>query len=377
MKRKEFSIGVSICICMCLIIGCTGKNVGQDSLSQLYKEDFIMGVAIPARDLTDQARMALVSEQFGSITCENEMKPDFLLDYDKTLEQGDEVKPAINYQYADSVLSYAMEHQMKMRGHTLVWHSQTPRWLFTVHYDKSEEAVLVDRDTMIQRMDNYIKGVMTYANTNYPGVIYAWDVVNEAINPGDGHEKGIRTKDNLWYDVIGEDYIELAFTFANQYADENQGLFYNDYGTYDKVKLFKIKDLLTALKEKNLVDGMGMQSHIQLDAPTTLDYQYAIKQYAEIGLDIHITELDVNVHEDDVQSQEKLATRYRKLMTLFKRMNEKEEANITSVTFWGLTDDRSWLNKPDEPSYPLLFDKDLNPKSAFYGAMNDDSVPLY
>ncbi len=353
------------------------ENKEPDSLSEVYKDDFLMGVAIPAMDITDTSRMALISQQFTSMTCENEMKPDFLLNHELTIEKGDEVTPVIDYKRADAVLSYALEQGMKMRGHTLVWHSQTPKWLFTVNYDTSESAPLVDRDTMIQRMDHYIEAVMTYANTNYPGVITAWDVVNEAINPGDGQERGIRTTDNLWYDVIGEDYIELAFTFAKKYVGADQKLFYNDYGTYDKAKMFNIINLLEPLKEKNLVDGIGMQSHIQLDSPTTLDYQYAIQHYADIGLEIQITELDVDVPENDSESQEKLATRYRKVMTLFRTLKKNDQANITSVTFWGLSDDRSWLNHKDEPSYPLLFDKDLNPKRAFYGAINDPTVPLY
>lgn len=120
-----------------------------------------------------------------------------------------------------------------------------------------------------------------------------------------------------------------------------------------------------------------MQDHIQIDYPTTLDYQYAIKKYAELDLEIQITELDIHIEDNSDEIQAKLATRYRTIMTVLKNFVDKDIADITSVTFWGLTDDRSWLNKSDKPSYPLLFNKDLTPKPAYFGVLQDESVKLY
>lgn len=347
------------------------------SIKDVYQDKFYVGVALSKSDFSNIQKAKLVAIQFNSITCENEMKADFTLDHAATLANGDEEYPVVNMKNATVALEFAKKNGIMMRAHTLVWHSQTPRWLFTEGFDKSEDAPLVTREVMLVRMENYIKQEMEYVNTNYDGVVYAWDVVNEAIEVGDGHKDGIRTKNNYWYEVIGDDYIELAFTYAKKYAGPNQKLFYNDYGTYEKSKLFAIYELVSKLKEKEIIDGVGLQDHIQIDYPGILDYQYAINKYSELGLEIQITELDIACSENTDEAQEKLATRYRTIFTTLLNCIEKGNANITSVTVWGLTDDRSWLNKPEAPSYPLLFDKNLKPKRAFFGALLDPSVKKY
>lgn len=354
------------------------KETGElPSLANEYKDYFKIGVALARHDITNASKAKLVSSQFNSITCENEMKADFKLDRDATLKLGDEECPVVNMKQADVALSFAYKNGLTMRGHTLVWHSQTPRWLFTVGFDNDPNAPFVTREIMLLRMENYIRQEIEYVNTNYPGVVYAWDVVNEAIEVNDGHELGYRINNNYWYKVIGEDFIEMAFTFARKYATADQKLFYNDYGTYEKSKLFAIYNMASKLKEKKIIDGIGMQDHIQIDYPTTLDYQYAIKKYAELDLEIQITELDIHIEDNSDEIQAKLATRYRTIMTVLKNFVDKDIADITSVTFWGLTDDRSWLNKSDKPSYPLLFNKDLTPKPAYFGVLQDESVKLY
>ena len=346
-------------------------------LAQVLEGSFKTGVALSAEDIKNPLKAKLVASQFNSITCENEMKADFTLDWEATLKRGDEKYPIVNMKRAETALNFAKENGLTMRAHTLVWHSQTPRWLFTVGFQDSEEAPLVSREIMLARMENYIKQEMEYVNTHYPGVVYAWDVVNEAIETGDGQENGIRTKNNLWYEVLGEEYVELAFTYARKYTAEGQKLFYNDYGTYDKTKMFAIYKLLEKLKEKDLVDGIGMQDHIQLSSPTVLDYQYAVNKYAELGIELQVTELDIDMKENTEEAQEKIGTRYKNIMAVLLNSMKKGKANITSVTFWGLTDDRSWLNNADGASYPLLFDKELKPKKAYFGVLQDSSVKNY
>lgn len=346
-------------------------------LAQILGGSFKAGVALSAEDIKNPLKAELVATQFNSITCENEMKADFTLDREATLKRGDENYPVVNMERAETALTFAKENGLTMRAHTLVWHSQTPRWLFTVGFQDGDEAPLVSREIMLIRMENYIKQEMEYVNTNYPGVVYAWDVVNEAIETGDGQKNGIRTKDNLWYEIFGEDYVELAFTYARKYTTEGQKLFYNDYGTYDKTKMFAVYNLLEKLKEKNLVDGIGMQDHIQLSNPTVLDYQYAIQKYAELGIEIQVTELDIDMKENTEQTQEKLATRYKNILAVLLGSVKKGKADITSVTFWGLTDDRSWLNNSEGANYPLLFDKELKPKRAYFGVLQDSSVKNY
>ncbi len=354
------------------------KETGElPSLAEIYKDSFYMGVAVSKIDLDRKEKAELIAYQFNSLTCENEMKADFTLDRAATIDSGNEESPVVNMKHADPILKFAMENGLKMRGHTLVWHSQTPRWLFTVGYDNSPDAPFVTREVMLKRMENYIRQELEYVNKNYPGVVYAWDVVNEAIEPGDGQENSIRIKDNLWFEVIGEDYIEMAFTFARKYASPDQQLFYNDYGTYEKIKLFPIIDMIHGLKEKDLIDGIGLQDHIGIDYPAILDYQYAINKYTELGITIQVTELDIGIRDNTEEAQQKLAARYKNIFAIINNCKKKNNAQINSITFWGLTDDRSWLNNSEGPSYPLLFDRNLEPKPAFFGVLQDESIKAY
>lgn len=345
------------------------------SLKEIYKDRFYVGVALANIDYIED-KTKLVASQFSSITCENEMKPDFILDRAQSVRNGDELCPAINMRNAEVALKFAKENGIKMRFHTLVWHAQTPKWFFTEGYSTSPDAPYVTREVMLARMENYIRQVMEYMDTNYPGIIYAWDVVNEAI-AGSERPDGIRVNDNLWYDVVGPDYVEMAFSFAAKYVGEGQKLFYNDYGTYDKTKLFHVRNLVERMKAANIrIDGIGMQDHVGLTSPSILDYQYAINKYAEMGLEIQVTELDVGTSDNSEEGQKALGSRYKALFTIINDAIDRGKANISSVTFWGLSDDRSWLNKADQPSYPLLFDRDLNPKPAYFGVAMDDSISI-
>lgn len=355
----------------------TYQETGElPSLKEIYKDKFYVGVALPSNYLSAPDIANLVVSQFSSMTCENEMKPDYILDRTQSQANGDEECPAINMKNAEPALKFAEENGLKMRFHVLVWHSQTPRWFFTEGYSTDENARYVTREVMLARMENYIKQVMEYVNTNYPGVVYAWDVVNEAIS-GNDRADGIRVSDNIWYDVVGPDYVEMAFKFAGNYVADGQKLFYNDYGTYDKTKIMHVRDLVQRMRDQNIrIDGIGMQDHVSLTEPTILDYQYAINKYADMGLEVQVTELDINNTDNSEEAQKKLAARYKALFTIINNVKDKSTADITSVTFWGLTDSQSWLNKPNQPNYPLLFDKDLKPKLAFFAAAMDDSISM-
>lgn len=263
-----------------------------------------------------------------------------------------------------------------MRGHTLVWHAQTPKWFFKVNYSKEENAPFVSKELMLKRLENYIRHIMEYTNENYPGVIYAWDVVNEAIEPGDGNEGGYRSKDSLWYQVVGPEFLEKAFEFSRKYADPNCKLFYNDYNTEDYTKMMHIYNLAKDLKGKNIIDGIGLQSHIGIDSPSVMKIQDSIMKYAELNLELHITELDMGLTDNSEEALMKQAIRYKRLFLYLKNLDDKG-ANITNVTFWGLSDDASWLNKPGQPNYPLLFDSFKVQKPAFWGVVQSPDIPLY
>lgn len=346
------------------------------SLASRYEGLFTIGVATSPEVLKDERAAALIAANFNSLTCENQMKADAVLDRSSSIRAGDNTRAKLNLSKAGPVLAFAQEHGMKVRAHTLVWHNQTPRWFFAENWSNLPSAPLVDRGTMLQRMENYIRDEMEYVNSHYPGVVYAWDVVNEAIDPAMGHPNGIRTEGNLWYEVIGEDYIEWAFTFARMYAQPDQKLFYNDYGCTAFLKIGPLRTLLKTLHDKGVLDGLGMQSHLELDSPTVSEYENALTQYARLGITIHVTELDIGTADNTPLGQMKLAYRYRTLLARLEMLKTKGGYDIGNVTVWGLKDDQSWLNSPAEKKYPLLFDKDYRCKPAFFGALQDASIPM-
>lgn len=335
-------------------------------LKTIYEESYTVGIGVVPNDLSSDKASKIICEQFNSLTAGNEMKPDAILDYATCLKDPIyDLAPALDFTKANILLDFAKENQIGVRGHTLVWHQQTPTWFFKEGYSMAEDAAWASREVMLSRMESYIAQVINYVQTAYPGVVYAWDVVNEAIEVSDGHPRGIRMTDNPWYETIGEDYVEWAFTFARNYADEEVKLFYNDYNTYIPNRRLAMCNLIKDLKEKKLLDGMGMQSHIQLSNPGTLDYREALLHYAALDVEIHITELDVFLEDGEDETLNKQATRYKSIFGMAKDLNEKGLARITNITLWGLTDDTSWLNK-DGNAYPLLFDQYFEPKEAFW-----------
>ncbi|NLJ96610.1 MAG: glycoside hydrolase [Clostridiales bacterium] len=347
------------------------------SLKEIYADYFSMGVAVTVSEIPPD-RHDLIKEQFNSLTTGNELKPDSLLDHAVCISDPKyDDNPAINFRNAKPILDFAMEANIPVRGHTLVWHAQTPRWFFTEGYSNDENAPLVSKELMLKRLENYIKNVLEYSEANYPGLIYCWDVVNEAINPGEGDPNGLRVKDSLWYEVIGPEFVEKAFEYARKYAAPDVKLFYNDYNTENTSRKYYILQLAERLKEKGLIDGIGLQSHIGIDSPSLIAISDSIVEYGETGLEIQITELDMGLGDDSEEQLLKQASRYKRLFVILKNLEDGEKANITNVTFWGLSDEISWLNKPGIPSYPLLFDKYLLQKPAFWGVVLSPDIPLY
>jgi endo-1,4-beta-xylanase len=334
------------------------------ALKGAYADYFPIGVAIERGDFGVEGLMDLVVKHFDTLTIGNEMKPDALLNRRASrAEPYSETHAAIETGPADFIMDFAVEHGMPVRGHVLIWHSQTPHWFFREGYDLEYETPFVDRETMIQRMENYIRDVLTHFQEKYPGAIYAWDVVNEAVEPEDGLDG--RFRDSLWYQVVGPDFIELAFTFARKYADPSVKLFYNDYNTFVMSRTLPMLEIVKGLKEKGLIDGMGMQSHILMDFPALYPYERTIRQFAELGVEVHITELDIKQNKDDAIALQSHGRRYAEVAAIYRKLHN-QGIPITNVTIWGVLDNRSWLNK-DGICYPLLFDKHLNPKPAFWG----------
>lgn len=325
------------------------------SLKEEYKDYFRIGTATTSNLLDNEPYINIIKAQYNSMTLGNSFKPDSILDHNKTVRDVEKYmySPAVKFDAVKKELDYARDNGLTVRGHTLLWHNQTPEWLFYKNYNIGGE--LADRETMLLRMENYIKNVMEWTEENYPGLVRAWDVVNEAADDGGGMRK------SLWYQTVGEDYIEQAFKFARKYAPEDTKLFYNDYNSYQTRKQNDIITFLRPIVEAGNIDGMGMQSHINVDISIS-QYMAALqKYYDELGLEINVTELDVCRGKGDDWQQEQ-GEYYKEFMSEILKLR-KNGVPITSVTLWGISDTDSWLSS----TYPLIFNDDLSRKPAFDG----------
>lgn len=345
------------------------SNVGEvqlvdtssyESLKDLYADDFLVGCCVPESLITNDVEepRKLLLQEFNSFTCENEMKPENILDAQTTLADPAKYNecPALDFSKCKSILDYAKDNGIKMRGHTLVWHSQTPDWFFYEGYDTKGQ--LASRELMLKRMENYIKGVFEYVNANYPGLFYAFDVANECV------DDQYNLRESYWTKTIGDDFLQYAFEYARKYAPADIKLFYNDYNEYYPKKQEKIIEVLKPIAEAGNIDGMGLQSHITISDAPVEKYADALKRYAdELGVVIHVTELDVNAPISNPEYEQ--AIYYQ---ALFEKLLElkKEGYKIESVTIWGLTDAGSWRREQT----PVIFNGDLSAKLAFQGVVN-------
>ncbi|MBQ5330115.1 MAG: endo-1,4-beta-xylanase [Oscillospiraceae bacterium] len=350
-------------------------KIEQDitSLSEYFAGDFKVGTALTPNEMLSRNVMALVNKHFSdSLTCGNEMKPDYVLNKADSVvyfkETGDDTNPQVSFTQAKTLLDYCSENHIPMRVHTLVWHSQTPTWFFKEGYDENGEWVTPEK--MTKRMENYIKNYFETLTSLYPDIeFYACDVVNEAWmengSPRTAGQREEKPEYSPWVKVYGDNsFIEPAFTFARKYAPEGCKLYYNDYNEYMDGKLAAIKNMALELKEKGIIDGIGMQSHLDVrtgsDAfPSVAMYNKALDTYAELGLDIQVTELDATIPANSGDKYfEAQAEYYKGIMSSIYAHKD----NISALIFWGVTDDRSWRRDQQ----PLLFRKDFTAKPAFY-----------
>ena len=328
------------------------------SIREAYEGKFDFGAAVPQHAFMDSKLKALMLKQFSILTPENELKPDSVLDVQasKSLvyNTGDETAVAVHFDAAKGILSFAKANGLKVHGHVLVWHSQTPEAFFHEGYDGSKP--LVSREIMLGRLENYIKEVLTQTEEMYPGVIVSWDVVNEAIDDGTNWLR----KTSPWTKTIGEDHVLRAFEFARKYAAEGVLLYYNDYNTPVPAKLAGITKLLKQLMEEGNIDGYGFQMHYSNNDPSMSLISAAVKQIAGLGLKLRVSELDIGAGTSETALMQQKA-RYKEIMELMLEYADQTEA----VQVWGLTDNMSWRTG----QYPLLFDNNRNPKPAFYGVL--------
>ncbi len=350
------------------------------SLKDVYHDYFKIGTALTPDDMASKSFMALVEKHYNeSITVGNQMKPDSVLDLKKTKanyeETGDDETIFVSFGAAKPILNYCQKNKIPVRIHTLVWHSQTPDWFFKEGFSEEKDAAWVTPEKMLKRMESYIKNYFETLLELYPDVdFYACDVVNEAV---DDHTSGPREKgsnniqqgQSAWVSVFGDNsFIEPAFTYARKYAPASCKLYYNDYNEFAQGKHEAILKIVEDLKSKNLIDGIGMQSHLDVrqgqDAwPSISSYEKAIKNFAETGLDIQITELDATIPDNSAKSQETQAQYYSDLFDLYVKYADK----ISAVIMWGVTDEKSWRHT----QYPLVFDGTYQAKPAFKAIVDD------
>ena len=329
----------------------------EKGLKDYYKNYFTIGVAVSPQALkTDEAQLIL--QQFNSLTPENAMKMGPI--HPKENEYA--------WTNADSIAAFAQRNKLKLRGHTLCWHSQTPRWLFT-----DLEGKPVSKEVLLQRLKDHITTVVG----RYKGKVYAWDVVNEAIS--DSRDEYLRNSE--WYKICGEEYIAKAFQWAHE-ADPDALLFYNDYNEINAIKREKIFKLMKSLKDSGVpIHGVGLQGHWAVNEPSQQQLDSTLTRFAELGLKVQITELDISVYPKEHNAREAKAEdnntafskeKEQQQLEVYKMCFElfrKHQKSISSVTFWNISDRHSWLdNFPlrNRKDYPLLFDKDLKPKSVYW-----------
>jgi endo-1,4-beta-xylanase len=326
----------------------------QAALKDLMPKGTVIGVAINQRqfDGTDKAGADLIAAQFNQISPENVLK------FGPT-------QPALdryNFEPSDKYVEFGVAHHMQIVGHNLVWHSQTGAWVF-----EGGDGKPAGRETLLGRMRDHVHSVVG----RYKGKIHGWDVVNEAID-----EEGSLRK-SPWQVGIGDDYIAKAFQFAHE-ADPDAELYYNDFNLEKPAKRAGVIKLVKDLQARGVrIDGIGNQAHWRLETPSIGEIEEALTDLHGTGLKVMYSELDINLlpnagRDADPamanpyanglpdEMQQKLATRYADIFALVVKHHDW----ISRVTFWGLSDADSWLNR-GRMNYPLLWDRQRQPKPAF------------
>lgn len=332
-----------------VLLGCTKVPVAPRGLNEAYADCFKVGVALNTHNLDSLSR-SVVLREFGSVTCENAMKPG-------------EIHPAADvwrFEGADSIVNFCRENHLPMRGHCLCWHNQFAMWMLTDSLGQP-----VSKEVFYERLREHIHTVVN----RYKDVVYCWDVVNEAIADEPGECPYRRS---FLYDLCGEEFIAKAFEFAHE-ADPDALLFYNDYNTFQPVKRDRIAKMIRQLKADGVpVHGIGMQGHYCLEGPAPEEVQQAIDTFRTIVDHLQITELDLRISREfggqlefSKEGREltpevirRHAEAYRDMFEMYRRNADALEV----VTFWNLSDRDSWVGTAN---WPLLFDADLEKKAAY------------
>ena len=356
-------------------LGVTQAATADQTLLNTYGTKFQrVGTCVTLAQLQNASTLNLIKQRYNSITLENEMKPDALLGSSPNLISVAEAKslgyyipsnyteatvPRINFNTVDKVLKICYENGLGVRAHTLVWHGQTPTWLFRTGYNAG--ANHVDQNTMNARMEFYIKTVMNHVYlSEYGSVVYAWDVVNEYLH-SPANSDWVRIYGNV---STSPQFVKSAFRFANETLSyfkltDKVSLFYNDYNEYMEAdNIVKMIQFINA--EKKLCNGVGGQAHLESTFPSASYFKQAYTAFKNAGLEIQITEFDAGAKSESEQAAY--------VYDVMKAVCEvkKDGGNITGFTWWGMSDDISWRKDKS----PLLFSNLWTPKASYYRTLD-------
>ena len=347
-------------------------------LKDKFGNYFKVGNILNGGTVQNSAITANILKDCNSVECENEMKPDATLN--KSQCSGTNI--GVKLDSAAAIMDFCSQNGISMRGHTFVWHSQTPGWFFKT--DFNDYGQWVDKNTMDARMESYIKNMFGAIKTQYPNLdLYAYDVCNECVSdnqqrtannggarePGDNNVEGGKS---AWVQVYGDNsFVEKAFTYARKYAPAGCDLYYNDYNEYWDHKRDTIYNMCKSLYQKGLLDGVGMQSHVPANATGfagTDSYIEAMYKYLSIGCDVQVTELDISLNGGEYSLQDQ-ANKYKAIFqaAIDWNSNPKSDGRVTAVCIWGPNDANSWLKAGSDA---LLYDKNNQPKLAYTTLMN-------
>ncbi|MCQ2800096.1 MAG: endo-1,4-beta-xylanase [Bacilli bacterium] len=337
----------------------TDYEYNDESLYQKYEGYFKVGGCLSNGMLKNTEIRKLTKHNFNSITAENEGKPEQILDQAACQEaaRSDNSAVVIKTSPFEKLYNWAEASHIGVRHHTFAWYSQTPAWFFTTDY--TQNGPQASRELMLSRLENFIGVTMDTINERWPGLVYAIDVANEAVE--NGH---VRNTNNKWTDTVGEDFVYHAFKYAYEHKAEDQELYYNDFSfDYQPSNCrFALNNVLKDAITEGLIDGVGIQGHLDSNANMDNVIQDA-KMIKEKGLKCQITELDITINgnsESELNQQKKA---YKDLIKRVLENNDSGQTDINAVIVWGTTDNTSWKRNQN----PLLFTNDYGKKPCYYG----------
>lgn len=391
----------------------------KTSVTESLGNDSIAGTAIMLSEISDDTLMELVEKHFNAVTFGNELKPDALFNYqldssiktkkinfnDSELEvpvvndAGDSLDFSRADAMADKILEWNNAHpdqKIRIRGHVLVWHSQTQEWFFHENYDITQPYV--NKETMNRRLEWFISSVFghyfgTDANGKYDGLFYGWDVVNEAVIGNTYRTDKVSAAESLseirhgnnsswWHVYESNEFIINAFKYANHYAPANVELYYNDFGETDNTKCEGIVKLINDVKsaEGTRLDAFGMQAHYNVDGFSAAQFKSVAKKYAQAAGKVQLTELDFKASSTYDGTAATKESEYTKMAYCHKNLYEaikalkKEGTNVSGITVWGVIEPNSWLHSQSDlgggasgsAQCPLLFDGNYKAKPAYW-----------